>query len=149
MAKNKITITSIGVVSIIVGLIIFGISLFSLINHKELDGRVEATISDIKREKLETVIKDEDSFSEDEYEYTVFVNYTVDKKEYKNVKYDRWVSTMKVGDKLEVEYDPKDPSKIQSINGKTDIIILMSLGGLITVFGIVKTILEVKSNKDN
>ena len=47
-------------------------------------------------------------------EYTVLIDYTVDGKEYKNAEYFGYDSSMKVGGKVKVYYNPENPEEIQA-----------------------------------
>lgn len=143
---GKISTIYSGIGIIFVGLIIFGIAIFALTNYKEYEGKVTAVISNIQKERIDSY---SDDSNEEQYNYTVFVDYEVDGFEYKGIEYDSYNSSMKIGDKIEIKYDLDDPSKIQSENGKTFIFVFITLGGLVTIFGIYQTIKGFKSNKEN
>lgn len=146
---GKVTSITTGIGAIVVGLIILAISIYAYTNYKELDGKVMAIITDIKKEKVENIYNDEEDLDKEEYDYTVYVDYEVDGKEYKNIEYDSYDSSMKIGEKIEINYDPNDPSKIQGQNGKTFILIFIVIGALATLFGIYTTIKGFKIEKDN
>lgn len=136
-----------GIGFILVGLVILGISLFALVNHQEYDGKTTATISYIKQERKEFISNDDSN--EEQYEYTVFVDYVVDGKEYKHVQFDSYDSSMKVGQTINIKYDLNDPSKIQSQNGMLFIIAFIIIGFAAIVFGIFNTIKSFKQTKEN
>lgn len=139
-----------GIGIFLVGLIILGISTFSFINYRDLDGKTNATIIDIQKELADDVFVDDTNlYQEEQYNYTVFIDYSVDGKEYKHVQYDNYNSDMKVGQIIEIQYDAKDPSKIQSTNGKTFIYIFIAIGALATIFGGYRIAKSIKMDKEN
>lgn len=147
---GKISSILSGLGATLVGLVILGIAAFAFFNHEEYDGVTTETICDIKEELSEFPVADDGNLNpEEQYEYTVFVDYTVDGKEYKHVEYGAYSSSMKVGQSVEIKYDVNDPSKIQSPGGKTIIIVFMILGGAVVVFGIYRTIKGFKVDKEN
>ena len=148
MGKISSIATGIGV--FLVGAIILAISLFAYFNYHDLDGKVMATISNIKKERKEEIYIDEENLNEDEqYNYTVYVDYEVDGKEYKNIELNSYNSSMKIGQTIEIQYDLNNPSKIQGQNGKTFILIFIVIGSLVIIFGIYETIKGFKLTKNN
>lgn len=147
---GKISSILSGLGATLVGLVILGIAAFAFFNHEEYDGVTTGTICDINKELSEFPVEEDGNLNpEEQYDYTVFVDYTVDGKEYKHVEYGAYSSSMKVGQSVEIKYDVNDPSKIQSPGGKTIIIVFMILGGAVVVFGIYRTIKGFKVDKEN
>lgn len=72
-----------------------------------------------KKELLETngtIVKFVENYSDNgEYESTdTYIDYSVNGKEYKNVKYGAYDSKMEIGDEVVVLYDENDPTFIQT-----------------------------------
>lgn len=51
---------------------------------------------------------------DDSINYTPYIDYKVDKTEYKDVEYGAYNSSMKIGDEVKVYYEPTDPTSIQA-----------------------------------
>lgn len=72
-----------------------------------------------KKELIETngtIVKFVENYADNgEYESTdTYIDYSVNGKEYKNVKYGAYDSKMKIGDEVVVLYDENDPTFIQT-----------------------------------
>ncbi len=91
---------------IVIGLILAGISVFVLTRPKVDYRTCEGTI--VKIEERDEYVGDELT-----REYKVFIDYEADGKEYKEVEYGAYDSSMDEGDTVTVYYDPADPSRIQ------------------------------------
>lgn len=87
-----------------------------------------------------------DPDTDNDKQYIIKVKYTVDNKEY-TTDYGFYSPTYKVGDTVDIKYDPKDPSKTASPQGPIFGIIAIAVGGGILVFLIVGTILTKKKVK--
>ncbi len=86
--------------------IIFG-AVMLIINTKNQNYiKIEATVTDVREEQETNMDADGTSTTT----YNVTVNYTVDGKEYTG-NLDN-VSKQKVGDKMDIYYNPKDPNQI-------------------------------------
>ena len=109
--------------------------------------KTEATIVDIK-EKVEY-----DSFDEEyDTDYTVFISYEVDGERYENVKLSYYTSTMSIGGKVTIYYDPLNPTEFRSKYGLNVVgIVLYVVGGILALGGIVISICSFggKSKKRN
>ena len=79
-------------------------------------------------------------------QYIVKVKYSVDGKEYTS-DYGFYSPSYKEGDAVEIQYDPKDPSKTASPQGSILGYIAIAVGGVLLVFLIVGTILTKKKVK--
>lgn len=138
-----------GLSFLLTGLVILGISIFVCLNYHDLDGKTNAIIVDIQKELIDVFTDDNDLYPEEQYDYKVFIDYSVDGQEYKHVQYDSYDSSMKVGQEIEIQYDTKDPSNIQSTNSKTFIYAFIVIGALASTFGVFRTVKSVKSDKEN
>ena len=79
-------------------------------------------------------------------QYIVKVKYTVDGKKY-TADYGFYSPNYKVGDTVEIQYDPKDPSKTASPQGSIFGYIAIAVGGGLLVLLTVGTILTKKKVK--
>lgn len=68
------------------------------------------------------------------YTYHVFINFTVDGKEY-NTELGEYNASMNEGDTIDIVYNPEDPTKVQTA-GATTYIILFVIGILFEIAGI-------------
>ena len=132
-------------------LIIFG-AVMLFINIKNQDYiKIEATVTDV-REEQETST-DADGSTSTTTIYNVTVNYTVDGKEYTG-DLDN-VSKQKVGDKMDIYYNPKDPNQItQTTSLILPIVILVAgiaslIGGIISAVNAVKRQKKMKEQERN
>lgn len=98
---------------------------------------VEATIVRIK-EEYDTV--------QEQYEYTVFVDYEVDGVKYKGVQYGAYDSSMQIGDKVTAKYDVDNPEFIQAEGSEKVPYIVGGAGLAALVFGIVLFVKAVKED---
>lgn len=89
-----------------------------------------------------------DPDSTNDKQYIVKVKYTVDGKEY-TTDYGFYSPSYKVGDTVEIQYDPKDPSKTAAPQGPIFGYIALGVGGGILVLLIVGTIITKKKVKEN
>ena len=69
--------------------------------------------------------------------HRVYVDYTVDGKEYKNAEYGSYNSSMKEGDKVAVYYDPSDPSSIQPEGFETVPYVVLGAGCVAIIVGVI------------
>ena len=127
---------------IIVGLLMLGISTFAFINYKEYDGVTNATISKIAKTDDRTAMEEEEDIG-----YTVYVDYEIDGKEFKNIELGSYSSDMKEGDKIEIRYDLNDPYQIKTPGGRLFISIFMVISSLAIVFGVYNLIKIRKNSK--
>lgn len=135
-----------------IGLLIVGVvfSIVGVISLKEpkIDGiEVEAKIVNIEEEKT-----GEDADGLDTYDYHVYVDYTdKDGVEHSNVESYKYSSSMKVGDTINVEYNPENPEEIvhQSLIGDIIFIIVGLVCVIVSIVKIVKTIKNKNINEYN
>ena len=124
-------------------LIIFGGIMF-VINSKNQDYiKIEATVIDVKEEQETTT--DEDGENTTNTIYNVTVNYTVDGQEYTQTLDN--VSKHKVGDKMDIYYNPKDPNQITQTKSLILPIALIVAGFAALIGGIVSLVNAVKRHK--
>lgn len=117
---------------IILGVIFIVVSIFGAKNYNTLDGTGYAEIVNIEVSQ-ETVERGGES--EIETVYTQFVTYEVDGVKYENVDLGSCNSNAKVGDKVEIVYDTKDPSRV-SEKGKKVFYIAGIGGGISILLGV-------------
>ena len=123
-------------------LIIFGVVMF-VINNKNQDYiKIEATVIDVKEE--EDIVTDGDS-NHTSITYNVTLNYTVDDKEYTGTLDN--VSKQKVGDKIVIYYNPKDPNQITQTKSLILPIIIIVAGIASLTAGIISAVNAVKRHK--
>ena len=79
--------------------------------NKEHYVQVDATIVQILREESYDSVNDET-----DVDYTVFVDYEYGGKEYKHVQLDYYNSSMRQGERLQIEIDSRDPGTVVSNN---------------------------------
>lgn len=130
-------------------LIIFGILLFVVSKNNKDYIETEATVSKVE-------LYSEESFDVDgnvePAQYTIYVKYMVDEKEYENEL--GIMFEMKVGDKVTIVYNPKDPNQIsQPSSLLLNIIILVSgvaslVGGIISAVNAVKRQRKLRSQEE-
>ncbi len=120
---------------LIAGIVLVGISIFIMRAPKVEYVTATAAIVDIQVEH--------DDIENSEV-YTVFVDYTIDGVDYKNVEYGSYSSSMSVGDTVDIEYDPADPSHIQAPGSDMIPYILLAVGAVSFVIGVVSTVKSFK-----
>ena len=120
-------------------LIIFGIVVFVISLNNQNYVKIEATVTNVE-EKQETNADSDGTNTTTVYNATV--NYTVDGKEYTQTLDN--VSKCKIGDKMDIYYNPKDPNQItQSKSFILPIVIIVAgitslTGGMISAINAVK-----------
>ena len=120
---------------VVIGLILAGISVFQLTRPKVDYKTCEGTIVRIE-EGLDLTADDTNII------YKVYVDYTADGKEYKEVDYGSYNSSMKEGGKVTVYYDPADPSKIQAEGFETVPYVVLGAGIVAVIIGVIIFIKE-------
>lgn len=88
-------------------LIVFGIVMFSINKKNQNYIKIESIVSNVKLIEDEHIDVDG---NRTDATYDVSVKYTVDGKEYVSSLYN--VSKYNIGDKINIYYNPEDPSKI-------------------------------------
>lgn len=123
-------------------LIIFGIVVFviTLNNHDYI--KIEATVTDVREEQETNTDADGTSTTTI---YNITVNYTVDGKEYAG-NLDN-VSKQKVGDKIDIYYNPEDPNQITQTKSLILPIVIIVAGIASLTGGIISAVNAVKRHK--
>lgn len=135
MRKRKILMA---VSTILMALILTGLSVIGIVRKDDAEYRdVEATIVRINEEY--------DQINE-QYEYTVFVDYEVDGVKYKSVEYGAYDSSMEIGDTVEAKYDVNNPEVIEAEGSEKVPYIVGGVGIAVAVFGVFMLIKAIKEN---
>ncbi len=135
MRKRKILMA---VSTILMALILTGLSVIGIVRKDDAEYRdVEATIVRINEEY--------DHINE-QYEYTVFVDYEVDGVKYKSVEYGAYDSSMEIGDTVEAKYDVNNPEVIEAEGSEKVPYIVGGVGIAVAVFGVFMLIKAIKEN---
>ena len=129
-------------------LIIFGIVVFVITLNNQNYVKIKATVTNVE-ETQETNVDDGETNITTIYNATV--NYTVDGKEYTQTLDN--VSKCKVGDKMDIYYNPKDPNQItQTKSIILPIVIIVAgiasfAGGIISAVNAVKRHTKMKEQE--
>lgn len=135
MRKRKILMA---VSTILMALILTGLSVIGIVRKDDAEYRdVEATIVRINEEY--------DQINE-QYEYTVFVDYEVDGVKYKSVEYGAYDSSMEIGDTVEAKNDVNNPEVIEAEGSEKVPYIVGGVGIAVAVFGVFMLIKAIKEN---
>ena len=123
-------------------LIAFSIILFIIGNQNKDYIKIESTVSKVELSREETI--DSEGNTEPAM-YKIFVKYTVDGKEYDTELGEMYEK--KVGDKITIIYNPKDPTQISQPNSII-LNIAMLVGGIASLTGgIISAVNAVKRHK--
>ena len=123
-------------------LIIFGIVVFVITLNNQNYVKIEATVTNVE-ETQETNVDDGETNITTIYNATV--NYIVDGKEYTQTLDN--VSKCKVGDKMDIYYNPKDPNQITQTKSIILPIVIIVAGITSLTGGIISAINAVKRHK--
>ena len=123
-------------------LIIFGIVVFVITLNNQKFIKIEATVTNVE-ETQETNVDDDGTNTTTVYNATV--NYTVGGKEYTQTLDN--VSKCKVGDKMDIYYNPKDPNQITQTKSLILPIVIIVAGIASLVGGIISAVNAVKRHK--
>lgn len=85
-------------------------------------------------------IQEDYDFDIEEYTYQVFVDYRADGNTYKHAELGSYDSSMKIGDKVDIEYEIGDPTHIQTPGSGKIVYITLGVGILAVLFGTVMTV---------
>ena len=124
-------------------LIIFGIVVFVITLNNQNYVKIKATVANVE-ETQETNVDDGETNITTIYNATV--NYTVDGKEYTQTLDN--VSKCKVGDKMDIYYNPKDPNQITQTKSIILPIVIIAAGITSLTGGIISAINAVKRHKN-
>lgn len=108
-----------GLMFIIVGVFILAISIYSFHATNTMDGSATAVVTNITESQE---IVDYGQESSLETVYTQYITYEVDGVKYENIEFGTCDSRTKVGDKIDIVYDTKDPSRVTTASNKVPII---------------------------
>ena len=123
-------------------LIIFGIVVFVITLYNQNYIKIEATVTNVE-ETQETNVDDDGTNTTTVYNATV--NYTVGGKEYTQTLDN--VSKCKIGDKMDIYYNPKDPNQITQSKSLILPIVIIVAGIASLVGGIISAVNAVKRHK--
>jgi len=124
-------------------LIIFGIVVFVISLSNQNYVKIEATVTNVE-ETQETNVDDDGTNTTTVYNATV--NYTVDGKEYTQTLDN--VSKCKIGDKMDIYYNPKDPNQITQTKSIILPIVIIVAGITSLTGGIISAVNAVKRHKN-
>ena len=123
-------------------LIIFGIVVFVISLNNQNYVKIEATVTNVE-ETQETNVDSDGTNTTTVYNATV--NYIVDGKEYTQTLDN--VSKCKVGDKMDIYYNPKDPHQITQTKSLILPIVIIVAGIASLTGGIISAVNAVKRHK--
>ena len=123
-------------------LIIFGIVVFVITLNNQNYIKIEATVTNVE-ETQETNVDDDGTNTTTVYNATV--NYTVGGKEYTQTLDN--VSKCKIGDKMDIYYNPKDPNQITQSKSLILPIVIIVVGIAAFAGGIISAANAVKRHK--
>ena len=123
-------------------LIIFGIVVFVISLNNQNYVKIEATVTNVE-ETQETNVDDDGTNTTTVYNATV--NYTVGGKEYTQTLDN--VSKCKIGDKMDIYYNPKDPNQITQSKSLILPIVIIVAGIASLTGGIISAVNAVKRHK--
>ena len=124
-------------------LIIFGIVVFVITLNNQNYIKIEATVTNVEETQETNVDDGETNITTI---YNAMVNYTVDGKEYTQTLDN--VSKCKVGDKMDIYYNPKDPNQITQTKSIILPIVIIVAGITSLTGGIISAINAVKRHKN-
>lgn len=94
-------------------------------------------------------IQEERDIIDDEIRYAVFVDYEVNGKEYKNIEYGAYDSSMEVGGTTEAFYDASDPTLLSSTESNLIVYVILVVGIAAFAFGVIGIVKSVKQKADD
>ena len=129
----KIVRLIIPVIAIVLGIVAVVSGVRKLVNKDLYDSTVTATIVDIQEEW-------DHSGEDSTLIYHVYVDYEVDGVKYEHVESPEADNTMRVGDKIDLLYQSKDPTELSGKNITGSSILIIAIGAVVAVGGIVAEI---------
>ena len=124
-------------------LIIFGIVVFVITLNNQNYVKIKATVANVEETQETNVDDGETNITTI---YNAMVNYTVDGKEYTQTLDN--VSKCKVGGKMDIYYNPKDPNQITQTKSIILPIVIIVAGITSLTGGIISAINAVKRHKN-
>jgi len=129
----KIVRLIIPVIAIVLGIVAVISGVRKLANKNLYDSTVTATIVDIQEEW-------DHSGEDSTLIYHVYVDYEVDGVKYEHVESPEADNTMRVGDKIDLLYQSKDPTELSGKNITGNSILIIAIGAVVAVGGIIAEI---------
>ena len=129
----KIVRLIIPVIAIVLGIIAVISGVRKLVNKDLYDSTVTATIVDIQEEW-------DHSGEDSTLIYHVYVDYEVDGVKYEHVESPEADNTMRVGDKIDLLYQSKDPTELSGKNITGNSVLIIAIGAVVAVGGIIAEI---------
>lgn len=130
---QKIVRLIIPVIAIVLGIVAVISGVRKLANKDLYDSTVTATIVDIQEEW-------DHSGEDSTLIYHVYVDYEVDGVKYEHVESPEADNTMRVGDKIDLLYQSKDPTELSGKNITGNSILIIAIGAVVAVGGIIAEI---------
>lgn len=135
----------------VVGFAFIGGGLWNLISKQtKIDGyvKIEAYVQDYKESVSSHY--DDNGFYHETTTYAEIVSYYVDGKVYFATNNVSSSSPKRIGSKIEIAYDPQDPSDCIFVNSTYQLtIILMCVGGISFIIGFIMLALDIKKRNQN
>lgn len=117
-AKTVNKINGISAIVVFAVVLLFGIAFlvgFLALNKKIPENFVETEAKIVKIQKELSPTADEtDGLNDDDYEYTVFVEYSYEGETFSEVEYPKYSSSMKEGDTVKLFVNPEKPSEFMA-----------------------------------
>lgn len=139
--KNTETGSS-AVLLTVIGAAVVIVSLFAFANNLRSGKKYEETTGVI-------VSIDEFRGADDQYEYSVRVNYGANGMFFKDAEYGAYSSSMKVGDSVTVLYNPEDPSDIKAPGYKSVPLATGAIGAAALCAGLVMKDKKKKNGRES
>ena len=130
---QKIVRLIIPVIAIVLGIVAVISGVRKLANKDLYDSTVTATIVDIQEEW-------DHSGEDSTLIYHVYVDYEVDGVKYEHVESPEADNTMRVGDKIDLLYQSKDPTELSGKNITGNSVLIIAIGAVVAVGGIIAEI---------
>ena len=136
--KEKNSINLAFVIPLLLGLLLIGIGIFINKRNQELEQNAWKTMAKI--------VRIESSYSSDDEDHNVFVEFEVDNNTYGG-ELDYYDSSMYEGKEVEIYFDKNNPNDFKSVEGsKIFVILFLVMGGFFVIISIVlKFIIKQKS----
>ena len=94
-------------------------------------------------------IQEEYDITLEEYTHNVFIDYSVNGVDYKNVPYVGYDSSMEIGRSVEIEYDPANPENIQTPGGGFIPYVTLAAGLACIVLGVISMVKSIKQKSSD
>ncbi|MBP5154668.1 MAG: DUF3592 domain-containing protein [Lachnospiraceae bacterium] len=114
----------------IFGVAVLALGIFLIVNSHDEYPETTAVITRI--DEFDTV----DTDGSHTTEHTVYVDYTVDGKEYKNIRYGEYSIGFKVGKEITIKYNPENPAETEGANSKTAATWITVGGGILMLLAV-------------